>query len=119
MLRTTERAIAGAVRSILETDPTMTADERREMAEKLAAVSRHGGDVPMIRDRAISRREAAQMLGVKPHTVSTYARRGLIKAFRFGKKGRLASGYSAASVAALLADRGEIGKGGWKHEHDA
>ena len=75
MLRTTERAIAGAVRSILETDPTMTADERREMAEKLAAVSRHGEAVPMIRDRAISRREAAQMLGVKPHTVSTDARR--------------------------------------------
>ena len=50
----------------------------------------------------LTKSEAAEILGVKPHTVSDYARKGLIKAFRFGAKGKLASGYSAESVRTLL-----------------
>ena len=91
-----------AVTAILRADPSITKAQSQAALDALEGRTAAGLAVDAPTDRALTRRQAAEILGVKPHTVSDYARKGLIKAFRFGAQGKLASGYSAESVRALL-----------------
>lgn len=91
-----------AVEAILAADPSITNAQAKAALDALEGRTSAGLAVDAPTDRALTRRQAAEILGVKPHTVSDYARKGLIKAFRFGAKGKLASGYSAESVRTLL-----------------
>ena len=95
-----------AVEAILAADPSITRGQAKAALDALTGRTAAGLAVDAPTDRSLTRRQAAEILGVKPHTVSDYARKGLIKAFRFGEKGKLASGYSAESVRALL-ERGK------------
>lgn len=95
-----------AVLAILRTDPSITKEQANAALDALEGRTAAGVAVDAPTDRALTRRQAAEILGVKPHTVSDYARKGLIKAFRFGAKRKLASGYSAESVRKLL-ERGK------------
>ena len=95
-----------AVEAILAADPSITKGQAKAALDVLTGRTASGLAVDAPTDRALTRRQAAEILGVKPHTVSDYVRKGLIKAFRFGDKGRLASGYSAQSVRELL-ERGK------------
>ena len=95
-----------AVEAILAADPSITRGQVKAALDVLAGRTASGLAVDAPTDRALTRRQAAEILGVTPHTVSDYARKGLIKAFRFGAQGRNASGYSAQSVRDLL-ERGK------------
>lgn len=81
--------------------PTAT-DEQR--ANALAALT--GETTPtneaQAADRAITRKEAAKLLGVHPKTVSCYARRGLIRRLALGAGGERAFRFSLKSVTDLL-----------------
>ena len=92
--------------AILRADPSMTNETIRAGLSALRGETAAGIAVDVPTDRALTREQVAEILGVKPHTVSDYARKGIIKAFRFGAKGRKAKGYSAESVRALL-ERGK------------
>ncbi len=98
MMLTTRKA----VQAILRTDPSITKEQANAALDALEGRTAAGLAVDAPTDRALTRQQAADILGVTPHTVSEYARKGLIKAFRFGEKGKIASGYSAESVRALL-----------------
>ena len=102
MMQSTRTAVA----AILRTDPSITREQAKAAMDALEGRTSAGLAVDAPTDRALTRRQAAEILGVKPHTVSDYARNGLIKAFCFGAKGKKASGYSAESVRALL-ERGK------------
>jgi len=95
-------SIETATRALWKTDPSITPEQAQAAMDALTGQTVAGLAVPVPIDRALTRQQVAEMLAVKPHTVSDYARKGLIKAFRFGAKGKLASGYSAESVRALL-----------------
>lgn len=98
MLNSTKTAVA----AILQTDPSITREQIKAALNVLNGRTSAGLAVDAPTDRSLTRQQTAEILGVKPHTVSDYARKGLIRAFRFGKQGKLASGYSAESVRALL-----------------
>ncbi len=102
MLKHTETAVL----AILRADPSMTPETIRAGMSALKGNTAAGLAVDAPTDRALTRQQAAEILGVKPATVTAYVRKGIIKAFRFGAKGKLASGYSAESVRALL-ERGK------------
>lgn len=91
-----------AVLAIVRIDPSITREQANAAMDALEGRTAAGLAVDAPTDRALTRRQVAEMLGVSPDTVTRYANAGLIKAFRFGEKGRLASGYSAESVRALL-----------------
>lgn len=55
-------------------------------------------------DRVLTRGQVAQILGCTKKTVTTYARRGIIRAIRNGEKGLRANGYSEQSVRKLMAN---------------
>lgn len=59
-------------------------------------------------DRVVNRKQAAEILNIKPHTVSDYCRRGWIRPIRLGKKGKLAVGYSLESIRALMEGRAAV-----------
>ena len=86
-----------AVLAIVRTDPSITREQAKAAMDALEGRTSAGLAADAPTDRALTRQQAAETL---------YARKGLIKAFRFGEMGRLASGYSAESVRALL-ERGK------------
>lgn len=98
MMEHTQKAVV----AILRADPSVTKPQITAALDALAGKTAAGLSVDAPTDRALTRKQAAEILGVKPGTVTAYARKGIIKAFRFGAKGKLASGYSAESVRALL-----------------
>lgn len=102
MMQSTKTAVV----AILRADPSITREQTNAALDALEGRTAAGLAVDAPTDRALTRRQAAEILGLKPHTVSDYARKGLIKAFRFGSKGKKASGYSAESVRKLL-ERGK------------
>ena len=102
MMQSTRTAVA----AILRTDPSITREQAKAAMDALEGRTSAGLAVDAPTDRALTRRQAAEILGVTPRTVTIYARDGLIKAFRFGAKGKLANGYSAESVRALM-ERGK------------
>ena len=95
-----------AVLAIVRTDPSITREQANAALDALEGRTAAGLAVDAPTDRALTRRQVAEMLGVCTDTVTRYANAGLIKAFRFGVKGKLASGYSAESVRKLL-ERGK------------
>lgn len=99
MMQSTKTAVV----AILRADPSITRERANAALDALEGRTAAGIAVDAPTDRALTRRQAAEILGLKPHTVSDYARKGLIKAFRFGANGKRASGYSAESVRKLLA----------------
>lgn len=96
-----------AVMAILRTDPSITREQANAALDALEGRTAAGLAVDAPTDRALTRRQVAEILGVKPHTVSDYARDGKIKAFRFGDKGKRAAGYSAESVKRFMARSGK------------
>lgn len=98
MMQSTKTAVV----AILRTDPSITKEQANAALDALEGRTAAGLAVDAPTDRALTRQQAAEILGVKPHTVSDYASKGLIKAFRFGAKGKHASGYSAESVRRLM-----------------
>ena len=98
MLDTTAKAIE----SVCMLDPSI---DRARLREGLRVIAGEiSAAVPgCADDRAISRAEAAQILGCSLAAVSQYARRGKIRAVRLGATGARALGYSRQSVMALLA----------------
>lgn len=70
-----------------------------------ALTGRDGGNAATA-DRAVTRKEAARILGCDPHTVTAYAKRGLIRRLTLGSSGVRASRYSMASVMQLLEGKG-------------
>ena len=99
--------IIDATRALWKSDPSITPEQAKAALDVLTGKA----DIPIeergkrVMDYSMSRDEVAKVLNVRPHTVSDYVRKGLIRAFRFGAKGRLASGYSAQSVNDLLAGK--------------
>ena len=98
MMQSTKTAVA----AILRTDPSITREQAAAALDALEGRTAAGIAVQAPTDRALSRRQVAEILGVKPHTVSDYARDGKIQALRYGDKGKRASGYSAESVRRLM-----------------
>ena len=96
-----------AVEAILAADPSITKGQAKAALDVLTGRTAAGLAVDAPTDRALTRRQVAEILGVKPHTVSDYARDGKIKAFRFGDKGKRAAGYSAESVKRFMARSGK------------
>ena len=92
-----------AIRALIAADPSITPEMADEAMAALRGESVASVAVAMPSDRALSRTQVAAILGVKPHTVSDYARQGKIVAFRFGSSKRKAMGYSAESVKRLMA----------------
>ena len=88
-----------AITALLAADLTATRQEREAIT---AALSGKPAQAQAAMDRVLSRAEAARILGVRPHTVTDYARKGVIRPIRCGRKGARAIGYSAASVQALI-----------------
>ena len=88
-----------ATTALLRADLTATRQEREAIA---AALSGKPAQTQAPMDRVLSRQEAAEILHVRVHTITDYARQGRIRAVRCGRKGARAVGYSAASIAALL-----------------
>lgn len=102
MMQSTKTAVV----AILRADPSITREQANAALDALEGRTAAGVAVAAPTDRALTRRQVAEIMGVDRATVSRYARNGLIKAFRFGAKGKLASGYSAESVRKLL-ERGK------------
>lgn len=88
---------------LLKNDPTVEQNVRIDVLRIIDGKTMPGlaDDRPM--DRALTRDEVAKRMGVKPRTVTYYARRGIIRPLRFGVKGVRASGYSEQSVNAAMA----------------
>ena len=99
MLTTTRNAIE----AIAASDPTI---DRARLVEGLQVIV---GELEAVKDigedRAISRIEAAKLLGVHPNTVGLYARRGIIRPIRLGAKRLRSIGYSLQSIREAIARR--------------
>lgn len=79
-----------AVLAILRADPTVDAETiRAAVAVLKGRAPAPAADAEPV-DRAIPRSRVAEILGVKPHTVSDYARKGLLVPFRMGERGQRA-----------------------------
>ena len=91
-----------AVLAIVRTDPSITSEQAKAAMDALEGRTSAGLAVEAPTDRALTRRQVAEILGVCNATVSRYCKAGLIKPLRFGEQGKLASGYSSESVRALL-----------------
>ena len=98
MMQSTKTAVV----AILRADPSITREQANAALDALEGRTAAGLAVDAPTDRALTRRQVAEMLGVSPDTVTRYANAGLIKALCFGAKGKVTSRYSAESVRALL-----------------
>ena len=94
-----------AVKAVCMADPSITGPQIDAALDALDGRTAAGIAVPLPVDRAISRRQAAEILGVRPHTISDYCRRGLIRPIRLGAQGKIACGYSLESIRALMEGR--------------
>ena len=94
-----------ALDAIIDADSSITKEQKRAAFDALTGRTAAGLAVDAPTDRLLTRRQVAEILSVKPATVTVLTRKGLIKAVYFGEKGKLASGYSAESVRALLERR--------------
>jgi hypothetical protein len=98
MMQSTKKAVL----AIVKADPSITREQANAALDALEGRTAAGLAVDAPTDRALTRRQVSEILGVKPATVTMYVRNGEIKAFHFGGKGKRAAGYSAESVRALL-----------------
>lgn len=98
MLDTTIRA----VETVCAMDPSIDRARLRDALRVMAGELAVSGGLE-VGDKPVSRKDAAEMLGVCKQTVSTYVRRGIIRPIRFGKAGERAYGYSLKSIREALA----------------
>ena len=98
MLDTTIRV----VETVCAMDPSIDRARLRDALRVLAGELGVSG-VADANDKVVSRREAAQLLGVCPQTISLYCRRGVIRPVRLGEAGERATGYSLKSIREALA----------------
>jgi hypothetical protein len=93
-----------AVRAICAADPSVnTAQVKAALAELDGeGIREMQGEAPQ---RAYSRQQVATLLGVRPRAVTAYAKRGLIVPIFGGADGKRATGYTGASVHALLSGK--------------
>ncbi len=91
-----------AVESVCLIDPSVDRARLRDALRVLAGELGVSG-VADANDKVVSRREAAQLLGVCPQTISLYCRRGVVRPVRLGETGARASGYSLKSIREALA----------------
>ncbi len=94
-----------AIRAIAQADPSITGPQIDAALDALAGHTAAGLAVAVPTDRVVNRRQAAEILNIKPHTVSDYCKRGWIRPIRLGAKGKLAVGYSLESIRALMEGR--------------
>lgn len=94
-----------AVKAVCMADPSITGPQIDAALDALAGNTAAGIAVPLPTDRVVNRKQAAEILNIKPHTVSDYCRRGWIRPIRLGAKGKLAVGYSLESIRALMEGR--------------
>lgn len=101
------KPIIDAIRGLMASDGSITPQQSHAVIEILTGKAALPIEerIKAIVDYSMSRDDVAKVLNVKPHTVSDYVRKGLIRAFRFGAKGKIASGYSAQSVRELMGQR--------------
>ena len=98
MLKNTEVAI----KAICAGDPSITAIQvKAALAELAGEGTRAIMGEPA--ERAYTRDQVAALLNKNPKTVTRYARQGLLVPIFAGTDGKRATGYSGASVKALLA----------------
>lgn len=95
-------ATVRAVETVCAMDPSVDRARLRDALRVMAGELGVSG-VLEVDDKAVSRKEAARMLGVCPQTVSLYVRRGVIRPIRLGETGARATGYSVKSIKAALA----------------
>ena len=97
MLDTTRTAAA----AIFAADPTMTPEERRARLDpNLAHMNTEAFD------EILTPSMAGKILGGRDrHTLAAWAARGLLVAVRTGAGGRRITGYTSASIRALLAGK--------------
>lgn len=98
MLDATIRAVETVCAMDPSVDRARLRDALRVMAGELGVVG-----VEQVDDKAVSRKEAARMLGVCPQTVSAYVQRGFIRPIRLGATRTRAMGYSVKSIREALA----------------
>lgn len=98
MLEATIRAVETVCAMDPSIDRARLRDALRVMAGELGVVG-----VEQVDDKAVSRKEAARMLGVCPQTVSAYVQRGFIRPIRLGATRTRAMGYSVKSIKEALA----------------
>ena len=96
-----------AVRAVCMADPSITGPQIDAALDALDGQTAAGLAVALPTDRVVNRKQAAELLGVRPHTVSDYCRRGWIRPIRLGAKGKLAVGYSLESIRVLVEGRAE------------
>ena len=94
-----------AIRAIAQADPSVTKAQIDAALDALAGNTAAGIAVSVPTDRVVNRRQAAELLNCRPHTISDYVRRGLIRPIRAGKMGKLSLGYSLESIRALMEGR--------------
>ncbi len=92
-----------AIEQLIQGILTATPAQRRELERVLKGEAPTPTNESQAADRAITRKEAAKLLGVHPKTVSTYGRRGLIRRLALGAGGERAFRFSLKSVTDLLA----------------
>ncbi len=94
-----------AIRAIAQADPSVTKEQLDAALDALAGNTAAGLVAPVPIDRVVNRKQAAEILNIKPHTVSDYCKRGWIRPIRLGAKGKLAVGYSLESIRTLMEGR--------------
>ena len=103
--------IAGVFKTAAAIDPAIT--DRKIKA--VIGYLKTGTDTPEVvqiiapdrkLDEVLSRPDAAKMLNVTPRTVTTLAKKGIIKKIGFGVAGR-AVGYTLSSIQAAIAKAAE------------
>ena len=92
-----------AVTAILRADPTVSKDQLSGAVRLLEGKGKCGkSSAEVLRDRSLTRKQVAEILGVKPNTVTVIASRGLIGKILTGKDQKRAIGYSERDVMALI-----------------
>ena len=104
------KSTVDAVTAICRADPSINAGQIKAALAELNGdgVREMRGEPP---PRAYTAKQVAELIGRSRRTVTTYARRGLLKPLYTGGAGKRAQAYAGESVRALL-DGTATGKGG-------
>lgn len=92
-----------AICALIVVDPSITPTHRQAIENVLDGRGIERREDTAKADNVLKRSEVARMLKCTVRTVTQYAKRGLIRPIRLGRSGVRACGYSAESVATLIA----------------